>query len=436
MFIKFIFGVFRMHDNKKWLLNVSSKHLSTFIAIALFYFFESAQMSYFNVLAPTFLSHGIYQHSQIASLSAAYYYGCMIGLIPVGLALDHFPLRKILLWAILGSVIGAFILPLSGNFYLQWVSRFICGFFGGAFSFVGGIRVLANIFPKRFTFFMGLFLSAGMFGGLVSQYPLLMAVNHIGAKGAMAIMTGFGLIVIMTNFFYLHPDLIAAQPENKNQFSGNTRQMITLILKNYRNWLDCFMIVLLDTPVSIIGTLWGVVILMNCYHFSDVTSAWVVMALFVGLMVGLPAWGELADRYNYPAWIIVAGSGASLAIIILMLVFTHPGAWFLAFLFFCLGLFSSCQTLGFTWLTKNMRPELIGRNSAFNSMIFMGTNGGFKQIGAYLLSTVPLIVGSSSASNLLLLIGAAMLLTTVYACVRNKFFDFFSSKSPITQLDY
>lgn len=400
---------------------LNKNYLLTFLAITLFYFFESAQMSYFNVLAPTFLHSHIYLQHQIASLSAAYYYGDMLGLLPVGWALDHFSLRKILLWAILGSIIGAFLLLVSSNYHLQWIARFICGFFGGTFSFVGGIRVLANLFPNRFTFFIGLFLSAGMLGGLVCQYPLLVTVNHLGIAGAMAVMASFGLIVGLVNLFYLHPITPIATNKVTNKYPGTVFQMCREIMTNLKNWLDCIMVALLDTPVSIIGTLWGIVLLMGFYHFSASVSAWIVMSLFAGLMIGLPIWGALADRFNYPAWIIILGGGISFILVVLMLVFQRSNPIFIGMLFFALGLFSSCQTLGFTWLTKNMRPELIGRNSAFNSMIFMGANGGFKQIGACLLSTT-FIVKLPTAGNLLFLIAICMLIATVYTCVRKKLF--------------
>lgn len=410
--------------NSKKLIGVDTRNFLTFLSITLFYFFETAQMSYFNVLAPGFLSNGIYQHDQIASLSAAYYYGDMIGLLPVGFALDRFPLRKILLGAIFGSVIGAFLLIFSQDFHLQWFARFLCGFFGGTFSFVGGIRVLANLFPNRFTFFMGLFLSAGMFGALICQYPLLIAVDHFGTESAILIMAVFSLFVITINFLYLHPTHQETFINKKNGYQGNFWKMCLEIIKNYRNWFDCMMVVLLDTPISIIGTLWGVVVLMNFYHFTDSTSAWIIMSLFAGLMVGLPLWGALADRYNYPTWIIIVGSSASFLTVVLMLLNHYNNATIVALLFFGLGLFSSCQTLGFTWLTKNMRPELIGTNSAFNSMIFMGTNGGFKQIGASLLLTSPLLTRTSSASNLIILIAIAMLIVTIYACVRKTLFKY------------
>src|SRR5687768_7109101 len=107
---------------------VKESHLMTFLAITLFYFFEAAQMSYFNVIAPSLNLHGI-PYDQISALSAAYYYGDMIGLLPAGFALDRFELRSILLWSVLGSVFGAFLLLVSDDYYVQWVARFICGFF-------------------------------------------------------------------------------------------------------------------------------------------------------------------------------------------------------------------------------------------------------------------------------------------------------------------
>lgn len=399
---------------------ITKKNILTFIAITIFYFFESAQMSYFNVLAPYFLAHAIYAHAQIGSLSAAYYYGDVIGLLPVGFMLDRYPLRKILLWAIMGSIIAAFLLFFSTNFYMQWIARFFCGFFGGTFSFIGGIHIISALFSKRFTLFIGFFLSAGMLGGLICQYPLLIVVKHFGIQGAMLTMACFGLLVILFNFLFLHP---IVKTKLTNRVSNNYQNIFytsLFIIKNIRNWLDCVMVILLDTPVSVVGTLWGIVILVNVYHFSDAASALIVMTLFVGLIIGLPLWGALADRFNYPAWIVVFGASVSL-VTLLMMIFLHiTSAWLISFLFFTLGFFSSCQTLGFTWLTKNMKPELIGTNSAFNSMIFMSANGGVKQLSGYLLSITSIFVGHASGMNVLIFMASAMLLTVIYVLCRKK----------------
>lgn len=401
-----------------------TKALLTFIAITLFYFFEAVQIGYFNVLAPYFLSKAIYTQDQIAGLSSAYYYGNVIGLLPIGFALDRFPLRKILLWAIVGSVISAFLLVVSHNYTIEWLARFFCGFFGGTFSFVGGIMVLISLYPNKFSFYMGLFISAGMFAGLVCQYPLLYTVNQIGAHGAMISVAVFGLIVAAFNWLYLHPPIASPKPKESipEPETLSTTQICLAIVKNVRNWLDCLMVILLDTPISIMGTLWGIVLIMNYYHFSDVTSAFLVTSLFAGLMIGSPLWGIIGDRCHYSASIIIIGAGMSFAMLMAMLLGQHWNAYGIATLAFGLGFFSSCQSLGFTWLTKNMRPELIGRNSSFNSMILMGSGGIFKQVGAWLLASSPLIAGKPTAVNLLIFMAAAMLIALCYAMVRKHIF--------------
>ena len=400
--------------------SISSKNIMTFIAITFFYFFEFSQMSYFIALAPEFLSQGIYHSTQIAEISASYFYGTVIGLLPAGFLLDRFPLRKILLLGILGSVFGAFLLLTSNNFYLQWSARFICGFFGGTFSFIGGIRIIAALFPTRFTYFMGIFLAAGMAGGMICLYPLLIAVNHIGIMGAMTIMALTGVAVLLVNFLWLRPP---ASPvtSNKSLINKSVGKQLITIFKNYRNWFDCFMIVLLDAPVSIIGTLWGIVILMHGFHLSDFTSSYVVMSLFLGLIIGMPFFGKISDRYHHPAWLIVLGSSVSF-IAIMGILFLPMNTFLLMILFFMLGVFSSVQTMGFTWLTKNMKPELIGLNSGINSMVLMTLNGVSKQIGAVLLITTPLIASPIPSFNLLLLIAGAFLVCIIYALLRKHIF--------------
>lgn len=399
---------------------ITTKNLLTFFSITLFYFFECSQISYFNVLAPHFLSEWAYSNNQVASLSASYYYGNMIGLIPIGILIDRLPLRKTLLWGMFASILSAFLLVISPDYWMQWTARFLCGFFGGACSFIGGIRVISKLFLHRFTLFVGLFLAAGMLAGLLCQYPFLIAVNHLGINGAMTLMAIFGLIVGIVNLFDFHPTVDEETPRTANQFTGSFWQLSCAILKNYKNWFDCFMIILLETPNSVLGTLWGVILLTGLYHLSATTSAIIIMVMYAGLMLGSPFWGIVADRYQQGAWIIVLGSGMSFISILMMLFTPQPSVIFIGLLFFSLGFFSSSQTLGFTWLTRNMQKELIGRNSAFNSLLFMGAGGIVKQIGAMLLAMPALLVHLPHASNLLVLIAGGMLLSTIYALIRHK----------------
>lgn len=400
----------------------NSPNVLIFIAITLFYAFESAQMAYYNALAPTYLSSGLYQQGDIAAISAAYFYGTMAGLFPIGYLIDHFPLRRIILIGLLGSVSGIILLLMENHFYTQWIARFICGFFGGTTCFIGGIRIIAQVYPNRFSYFMGIFLSAGMFGGMICQYPLLFIVKYFGLDGALRTILGVSLSVLAFNFFVLKPSKdIEHKKENDTKIPFF--EALKIIVLNRRNWCDVFMVSLLDTPVSIIGTLWGIVFCTSFFGFSETVSSFIVMALFLGLIVGLPIIGHIADRKdNHPSIIFIGAIMSLLIVISVVFLQESKPLWLIILLFFGLGFFSSCQTMGFTWITQGFHKELIGRNSAFNSMIFMGTNGLFKQLGASLIVIPSLFIGNGSSSNIILIIAISMFLATIYSCIRNKIF--------------
>jgi MFS family permease len=400
------------------------RDIFTFIAISLFYLFETAQMAYYNVLAPSYLQHDVYSEASVAAISAAYYYGDMFGLFPIGYALDRFPLRSSLIFALIGTTIGSFLLYVSDSFTMQWISRFICGFFGGTFSFIGGIRVIATITQKRFTYFMSVFLTAGMLGAMLCQYPLLLAVNHFGPRSAMFIMFSIGGLIAIFNWFFLHPPIKALDGHENKKYTGTVWQMCKEIGFNLRNWGDVLMVVLLETPATIIGTLWGVILVMDYFHFSSGVSSGIVTAMLGGTVVGLPLLGYLADERGNPAWMITFGALVCfLLTLILFFLSASPNPWLIASLFFALGFFSSSQTIGFNWVTRNMKPELIGRNSAFNSVIFMATNGGFKQVGACLLGIPAIFMAQNGVSgNLLIFILVSMLVVVFYTVVLRRFF--------------
>lgn len=408
--------------NKKNGIELSD--ILAFLAISLFYLFETAQMSYYNVLAPAYLVNASYDHESIGAISAAYYYGDVAGLFPIGYALDRFSFRATLIFSLAGSIVGAFFLFMSDSFSMQWISRFICGFCGGTFSFVGGIRIVSLIFKDRFTYGFSLFLSAGILGAMLSQYPLLLVVNHFGPRGAMFVMFSIGAIIAIFNYLFLHMPIAMSSENTIKKYKGTIWMMLKEIVFNLRNWLDVLMIVLLETPGTILGTLWGVVLIMSFFHFNSGVSSLVVTFMLLGSMIGLPALGYVADKYNNQPWIISVSTTICILLIILMFFYhSSQNILMVSLLFFGLGFFYSCQTVGFHWVTSSMKPELIGRNSAFNSIIFMSANGGLKQLSAYFLSIPAIYMTKTGPSaNLLCIIFISLSIVVLYAAIRRFLF--------------
>lgn len=127
-------------------------------------------------------------------------------------------------------------------------------------------------------------------------------------------------------------------------------------------------------------------------------------------------------RVRNQASLVCTAMGLMCLFGITLVVLPHPSALLVAVIFFSIGFLTGSQTIAFTWLITNMRPELIGRNSAANSMLFMGAGGGLKQIGAVLLVMPAIIFGKAAAENLILLISVMMFVGTLYVVLRNKIF--------------
>jgi MFS family permease len=394
---------------------IKSKSISLpwvlFACVSAFFFFESIQMSYFDIAAPYFIAHHWYTSGQVGSLSAAYYYGNVIGVIPAGQLLDKKNIRKILLYAIGFSVLASIIFAFTNQFLIGWLARFASGFFGGAYCFLGGIKVLARAFPKRFTFVIGLFITVGMLAGMTAQLPLLWVIKWTGGFGVLIVVAFLGLIVLCINWFYLHPAQVAS---NSHISDKNNNLGWWNIISNWRNFGYGLLISAISTPISVLGNLWGVVVLTDFYHFPDTVSASIMMLLFFGLMVGSPIVGELADRFNITGLLMIFGCFGSLLVILLLIMLSHSLSVFdVALCFLGLGLLGSCQTLVYGWLKRDNDIKIISRVTALNSIILMGMSGVVKQISAELMQLRPWFGLSQSTGNLLVMIAVAMILALI-----------------------
>lgn len=416
-------GIPVVYGNTMSLMNnvdlIESKNISLpwilFVCVSTFFFFESIQMSYFDIAAPYFIQHHWYTSTQVGSLSAAYYYGNVIGVIPAGQLLDKKDIRRILLCMIGLSVLASIVFAFTNQFLIGWLARFASGFFGGAYCFLGGVKVLARAFPKRFTLVIGLFITVGMLAGMTAQLPLLWVIKYAGVSGVLIVIALLGVSVLCINWFCLYP---AQAAPNLYMTSKNDRLGWLSVISNWRNFGYGFLISAISTPISVLGNLWGVIVLANFYHFPDAVSASIMMLLFLGLMIGSPLVGELADRFNIATILMYFGCLGSFMIVVLLIMLNRMLSIFdVGLCFLGLGFLSSCQTLVYGWIKRDNEIKIISRVTALNSIILMGMSGVVKQISSELMQLRPWFGLSQSTGNLLVMIAVAMLLALILTIV-------------------
>ncbi len=146
---------------------------------ALFYTYE-----YVLRITPSVMTHELMMSfgisaAALGNLSAFYYYAFTPMQMPVGVLMDRFGPRRLLILACLACALGS-ALFVCQTFYWAALGRFLVGF-GSAFAFVGVLKLAAMWHaPDKFALISGLCTCLGMLGGWFGDNVLSPSVGFFG----------------------------------------------------------------------------------------------------------------------------------------------------------------------------------------------------------------------------------------------------------------
>ena len=116
-----------------------------FFSASLLFFYTFIQLNSLNAISADLLKSFHLNATGLGHLSAWYFYANFLFIFPAGLLLDRYSPRTLILIAMLISVIGVFGFASAHNLWVASLSRVIMGI-GGAFSFIGCIRIASRWF--------------------------------------------------------------------------------------------------------------------------------------------------------------------------------------------------------------------------------------------------------------------------------------------------
>lgn len=340
---------------------------------ALFYCYENLLQVSAGVMVPSLMQDFRIHATALGQLSAMYFYAYSIMQIPAGMCFDRFCARYCLTLSVLAVALGCLIFAHAEALWPACIGRFLVGL-GSAAAAVGCYTIAAQYLPpKRFALVIGSMLSIGMFGSVAGEAPLSLAVKSFGWRDVMSFSGWVGLAIALAIW------LTVRSPEHSQDGSksnADTHWMIGLIriMRNPQSWFIAVYGGLMFTPTIVIGGLWGVPYLTQCYHISHGSAAALISAIYLGWIVGAPAFGYLSDylRRRKPP-LITGAVGALLSLLIMIYVPTLPMVLMGATLF-ALGLFSSAFLPSISLLKENHPPEI--SSTAFGYMNTLNTIGG------------------------------------------------------------
>lgn len=310
---------------------------------------------------------GYISATAFGQLSACYYFAYSPMQLPVGMLMDRFGPRRLLIFACLCCTLGSWMFMNTSSIMFASTGRFLVGF-GSSFAFVGVLTLALRWLPKRyFSLVAGLITTLGMLGLMYGEMKITSVASTMGWEYALWLMVIIGAVLtcIISLFIYDSPEGHISHKYPWPEFFSN----VWHVLSSPQVWLIGFVGACLYTSLSVFGELWGKTYLEQAHHLTKAEAAQTISSMFFGWAVGAPLVGYISDCTGRRVLPLVAG--AILSLICVSLVLYYPSISYvpLNILLFGYGLFSSTEIIVFIMAKENSGAKLSGTVFAAVNMI-------------------------------------------------------------------
>jgi sugar phosphate permease len=341
-------------------------------------------IEYFQRVAPTVMADPLMKTfgltaTSLGAISSLYFYAYAAAQIPVGILLDRYNSRYFLALSCTIISIGSLLFAITEQIHLLAVARILIGF-GSAFAFIGVLKLASNWYSAdQYPLMVGLTNTLGVLGAIAGQAPLAHMVVNIGWQKSLMIISviGLGISVLLALIIRDKPQQLCKnyRPCFSLPKQASTRQILLQLIRSKQTWLTAIYAGLMVAPIIAFAELWSVPFLTRAYQISPVNAASLNTAIFVGIGVGGPLNGWLANRWFQSKTIMTTGNIFALGCLTLIIYSNSLSYFTLLSLLFFFGLFTSSMLLAFN-LNKERHPL------SFNASVVALTNMMIMIMGA------------------------------------------------------
>lgn len=177
--------------------------------------------------------------------------------IPVGLLVDRFGARRILLVGALIMATGQIILCLTGSYGVAIGARVLIGT-GDATAFLSVMRLLPLWFPMRWTPVLSQLTGGlGTFGQFLSAVPFLLLLDTAGWAVAFCSLGAVGVLVALAAAVFVRDQPTAAAGAAQTAASPGIGRRLRMVLTDPYSWQGVFTHWTNMGPVMVFLLLWG-----------------------------------------------------------------------------------------------------------------------------------------------------------------------------------
>jgi len=224
--------------------------------------------------------------------------------LPVGILLDKFSPRRLLILAALGCTGGSLLFASAETLMVAAMGRFLIGA-GAAFGFLSCMKLGALWFPpQRIAMVVGLTLLLGFFGATLGSYPLSFLVDALGWRHAVWVTAGGGVFIALLVALVVRdhpPKNLKVYIEQHHAFGNpplSIGEGLKVILKKGQTWLLAFYGFMMFVPLVGFSDIWGVPFLIKVHNMDKQPASLSISSLYLGVALGTPLFAFLSDRFQ------------------------------------------------------------------------------------------------------------------------------------------
>lgn len=312
--------------------------------------------------------------AQIGMLSAWFFYGNIIFIIPAGLMMDRYSIKILMAVNMLIAVAGTIFFAFSESFFMIAFGRFLSGIMM-AFGLIICIKLASLWIPSnQMAIASSLMITIGMSGGIASQAPMIFLVEKMGWQASLLAAAVLGL-VIGTILWFTIKDPRSAQNKETRVKAMPVGQSLLKAVKQPQNWFCGLFICLLNLPIAILGALFGISYFQHVYNFTAMRSSSIISMLFLGIIAGSPFFGWVSDFMKVRKVSMFFGSVFCLILMLIVLYVQTAGFFALHILLFFVGFTSGAQVLGYPVISESNPSDISGTALSLAALLIGG--GGY-----------------------------------------------------------
>lgn len=340
---------------------------------AIFYCYE-----YLLRIMPSIMELELRQAFQLdaaafGNLMGFYYYAYTPMQFPVGILMDNYGPRRLLIFACLICALGSCLFTIENSLLISQIGRLLVGL-GSAFAFIGFLKLATLWLPAhRFSFVTGLTMTLCMLS--VTQGNLLVSflMKHHSWRETILIFAGLGLIlsIIMVIIIpkknkpatYNHPPVIGVKTLCKEMLK---------LMKNPYIWANGIIGCLLFLSLSAFAEAWGVSYFEQGRGYSKEIAVHLNNYVFWGWAIGSPLMGWISDTLKNRRLLLLCGTlGTALTFAALLYTPISTPLWIIKSLLFFVGVCSSVEILVFPIARELSSSTLAASALAFTNLLVM-----------------------------------------------------------------